>query len=80
MVPEYCAHCGWGIPVFGIGGKGENILTKREAGGGGVGATRDVLSRGGSAGAARPGGGGRKRQEEKESAFGFGRHRYAKLI
>ena len=58
---ECCTHCGWGIPVSGMGGSGENILTRRDVGGGVAGATSDALSRGGSAGAARPGGG---RKEE----------------
>ena len=56
-MPECCTHCGWGIPVSGMGGSGENILTRREVGGEGAGATSDALSRGESAGSTSPGGG-----------------------
>ena len=50
-----------------MGGKGENILTRRVAGGEGAGAIKDSLSGGARAGAgeARPGG-GRKEETEGE--------------
>ena len=66
MMPECCTHCGWGLPVSGMGGSGENILTRREVGAEGTGATSDALSEGESAGATSPGGGaGKKHREEK---------------
>ena len=42
-----------------MGGRGENICASRLEGGGGVGATRETLARGGraGAGASNPGGG-----------------------
>ena len=39
-----------------MGGSGENILTRREVGAEGTGATSDALSRGESAGSTSPGG------------------------
>ena len=43
-----------------MGGSGENILTRREVGTKGTGATSDALSRGESAGSASPGAGRRE--------------------
>ena len=46
MTPECCTHWGWGLLVSLTGGKGENILTSLEVGGGGAGAMREARSRG----------------------------------
>ncbi len=55
MTPECCTDWGWGLLVSLMGGKGENILTSLEVGGGGAGAMREARSRGERAGSERPG-------------------------
>ena len=53
------------------GGRGENILTSLEVGGGGAGAMSEARSLGGRAGGGRPGGGGEEQAgEEVERAAG----------
>ena len=57
-----------------MGGRGENMCTRRLVGGGGVGATRDALARGvrAGAGAVNPGGGETAGVEgEKNVRLGF---------
>ena len=54
MTPECCTHWGWGLIVSLTGGRGENILTSLEVGGGGTGAMMEARSRGGRAGSERP--------------------------
>ena len=54
MTPECCTHWDWGCVVSLTGGKGENILTSLDAGGGGRGAIREARSRGASAGSDMP--------------------------
>ena len=54
MTPECCTHWGWGCVVSLIGGRGENILTSLEAGGG-AGAMSEARSKGERAGSERPG-------------------------
>ena len=58
MTPECCTHCGSGFVVSLTGGRGENILTSLEVGGGGAGAMSEARSLRGRAGGGRPGGGG----------------------
>ena len=53
MTPECCTHWGKGLVVSLTGGKGENILTSLEVGGGGAGAMREARSIGGRAGSER---------------------------